>query len=63
MNAKDFRQTVLDPQKRTLLQVTYDPDRDNEDLTTIFAGKAEQRREWMYNVGQQGYLDANDVMD
>lgn len=63
MNAKDFRQTVLDPQKRTLLQVTYDPDRDNEDLDIIFAGKAEQRREWMYNVGQQGYLDANDVMD
>lgn len=63
MNAVDFRRTVLNPQERVLLRVEYDPELDDGDMHTVFAAEAEQRRQWMYKVGQSEDIDKNDIMN
>lgn len=63
MNAGDFRETVLDPSKRTLVQLQYDPELDDPDLDIVFSGKAEDRRDWMHEVSKLGTFDRDDVME
>ena len=62
MNAVDFRRSVLNPQDRVLLQVEYDPAIDDADINTVFAAPADQRREWMRQVGETEDIDKDDIM-
>jgi DNA gyrase subunit B len=48
MNAEELRQTTLDPQNRTLLQVTMDDVSSADDMFRILMGdKVEPRREFI----------------
>lgn len=60
MRAEDFRETVMDPSRRTLIQVTYDPQRDDPTLETVFAATPEARREWM--ADHAAAVDADEIM-
>lgn len=62
MNAVDFRRSVLNPNERVLLQVEYAPEIDDEDLNVVFAAEANQRREWMRQVGETENIDKDDIM-
>ena len=62
MNAVDFRRSVLDPNERILLQVSYDPARDDTDVNVVFAAEAKDRREWMQEVGKTEDIDKDEIM-
>ena len=62
MDAVDFRRSVLNPNERVLLQVEYTQENDDEDLNTVFAAEANQRREWMRQVGKTENIDKDDIM-
>lgn len=61
MTPADFRDTVMDPKSRTLIQITYDPS-DDQTIETVFGNSAERRREWMADKARNG-VDAAEVMD
>ena len=64
MNADDFWATVLDPQTRTLMQLTI-PEQDSADKLayTLFGGPASGRRDWITEMSTRVDLEALDLGD
>lgn len=63
MLPKDFKTTVMDPETRALMQIRYEPGRDDDTLETVFGPSAEGRRSWMADMAALGRADMNDIMD
>lgn len=64
MNADDFWNTVLNPQTRTLMQLTI-PEQDSADKLayTLFGGPAAGRRDWITEMSSRVDLESLDLGD
>lgn len=62
MSADDFWNTVLDPEQRTLMQLTaHDLEKAEELRYTLFGGPAQGRRDWVADMTSRTDLESLDL--
>lgn len=62
MNPKEFRETVMNPETRTLIKIEVD-DKAEDTLEMMFGPSAQARRDWIDEMRDRGVTETVDISD